>query len=55
MTMQTISLKDHLVAADASEATYLKMQREFAARRTARRIQRLRSERLHAKRNEDNA
>ena len=53
--MQTISLKDHLVAADASEATYLKMQREFAARRTARRIQRLRSERLHAKRNEDNA
>mgnify|MGYP003626143995 len=47
--MQTISLKDHLVAADASEATYLKMQREFAARRTARRIARLRAERKEGK------
>ena len=48
MTMQTISLKDHLVAAD-SEANYLKMQREFAARRTARRIARLRAERKEGK------
>lgn len=45
----TITLRDHLIAADAPEAQFVAILREHAARRTARRIQRLRDERKEVK------